>query len=433
MPAIESNIAASGRAAVPTGTPGEVPGGGPGVGGWLKDAIQVKRDRDLAIHQQIAEQIERLIAAGRLSPGQQLPTHKELARLLDVHPVTVGKSYGQLQNQGVISQQRGRGTFVGDAKPTHKSLVVLLPKWEEYSQQISNAYNHQQCLAGMEEACRDIHAHLRILTVPTQLSEADMAYWAAHIRKHHNGVLTTMREHQPLLSYLAAEGFPVLIYHQFAEAPNISNCLFGWYESLKLATEHLIKLGRKRITYLGPIVAKPIPNRSGFDGFLAALEEAELPYYPSLSIRFPQFANSATVAQAIEHAVQAGRLGDAVVCHGMIEYEAGTNCVRVLHRHGRRVPEDVAIVGFEENLTGEPIDPPLTWIPVPRYEIGRQAVRMIHQIMQDPTCAPLRASFVPQLVPGRSCGGFPNGNGKLEQVYITHAQLAELPDMMQCQ
>lgn len=411
MPAIESDIAVANH--------------------WLKEAIQVRRSRDLAIHQQIAEQIERLITAGRLMPGQQLPTHKEMAQLLAVHPMTVGKSYGQLQSQGVISQQRGRGTFVGDVEPAHKDFVVLMPPWAEYSQDIATAFSHQQFLGGIEEACREHHAHLRVLTVPTELDDEGLAYWSSHIRKHHSGVLTAMPKHQPLLSRLTADGFPALLYHRSAEFPNISNCIFGWYESLELATEHLIKQGRKRITYLGPIIAEPIPNHDGFDGFLAALGAGAMPYYPNLSVRFAQFANPAEIAQAVEEAILSGRIGDAIVCHAAMQQEVGATCVRLLQRHGKRVPEDVAVVGFDDDIAASSTDPPLTWVPIPRYEIGKQIVQMIHRLIQDPTCAPLRTTFVPRLVPGRSCGGFPDGNGRIEQVYDAgHAQSADLAGAM---
>lgn len=399
------------------------------MSGWLKGTIKVRRSRDVAVHQQIADQIERLITAGRLTAGQQLPTHKELAKILAVHPMTVGRSYSQLQSQGVIMQQRGRGTFVGEADRVHRDLVVLLPKWSEYSQSINNAYSHQQFLAGMEEACHDIHAHLRILTVPTQLDEAGLLHWSADIRKHHSGVLTVMPEHLPLLSHLALSGFPVLLYHRPADVPSVSNCMFGWYESLKLATEHLIAQGRKRITYLGPTIAHPIPNHDGFDGFLAAMQEAAMPYYPNLSVRFAQSSDAIDVAKAVEQAIQSDRIGDAIVCHAALGQEAGTACVRLLQQHGRRVPEDVAVIGFEEDTTGSSTDPPLTWLPIPRFEMGKQAVQMIHQIMQNPDCAPLRTTFVPRLVPGRSCGGFPDGNGRIEQVYSSsHAQPTILQD-----
>lgn len=385
--------------------------------GWFKDAIQIKRGHDLAIHQQIAEQIERLIAAGRLTPGQQLPTHKEMAKLLSVHPMTVSRSYSELQNQGAISQQRGRGTFVGNVDRTHTDIVVLLPDWSEFACAPTSAYATQQILAGMEEACREINAHLRILTIPTPLDDDGLARWSRQLRKHHRGVLTVMTEHEPLLASLAADGFPVLMYHRPTNEPTISNCQFGWYESIKLATEHLLSLGRKRISYLGPVIAKPIINHDGFDGFLAALEAANMPYYPRAAVRFPQMAPRDVVAEAVEQAIREDRIGDAIVCHSALTQEAGTSCVNLLKKHGRRVPEDVAVIGFEEDTTAASTDPPLTWAPIPRFEIGKKAVLMLNELMLDPGKAPLKHTVVPRLVPGRSCGGFPHGTGQLSQVY----------------
>ena len=371
------------------------------------------------MHQQISEQVEQLISAGRLSPGQQLPTHKEMARLLSVHPMTIGRSYSQLQSQGVITQQRGRGTFVSEVEQTPKDIVLLAPEWAEIAGDMTSAYSHQVALSGMEHACREIAAHLRVLMAPRNLDDAGLAEWAAHIRKHHCGVLTPMPEHLPLLTMLASEGFPAVFYPRDIDSPRVSNCSFGWYEAVKRSTGHLLSLGRKRITYLGPIIDNPIVNHDGFDGFLASLDAADMPYYPRLSVRFSQRASVAELARAIEQAILENRIGDAIVCHAAFGTEAGTSCIRLLKKHGRRVPDDVAVVGFAEDMTAALCDPPLTWIPYPQFEIGREIIDMVHKLMLDPACAPLRRTLVPELVPGQSCGGFPDGNGRIDQVYAT--------------
>ncbi len=64
------------------------------------------------IYRQIVEQAKGAIAAGRLRPGDQLPTHRELARELVIAPLTVKKAYDLLQSEGWIEMSQGRGTFV---------------------------------------------------------------------------------------------------------------------------------------------------------------------------------------------------------------------------------------------------------------------------------------------------------------------------------
>lgn len=69
-------------------------------------------DEAAPIYRRIADAIERDVRAGLLVDGSPLPTHRELARALDITPVTVTRAYAEAQRRGLISTTRGRGTFV---------------------------------------------------------------------------------------------------------------------------------------------------------------------------------------------------------------------------------------------------------------------------------------------------------------------------------
>ncbi len=69
------------------------------------------------IYQQLVEQIKHLIAVGTLKPDAQLPTVRQLAVELRVNPNTIARAYTQLAEEGVISTQQGRGTYVLESPP----------------------------------------------------------------------------------------------------------------------------------------------------------------------------------------------------------------------------------------------------------------------------------------------------------------------------
>ena len=69
------------------------------------------------IYNQIVGQIKHLVAAKKLKPDDQLPTVRQLAVALRVNPNTVARAYTQLAEEGVISTQQGRGTYVLDHSP----------------------------------------------------------------------------------------------------------------------------------------------------------------------------------------------------------------------------------------------------------------------------------------------------------------------------
>lgn len=64
------------------------------------------------IYSQLVEQVERLVAGGELSDGDKLPSVRELALRLRINPNTVARAYGELEANGVVVRQRGRGVFV---------------------------------------------------------------------------------------------------------------------------------------------------------------------------------------------------------------------------------------------------------------------------------------------------------------------------------
>lgn len=74
--------------------------------------LHIEPESKLPIYIQVEEQIRSLIAAGQLRPGDQLPTIRELAAELRVNYNTIARIYLDLDRDGVISTQRGRGTFV---------------------------------------------------------------------------------------------------------------------------------------------------------------------------------------------------------------------------------------------------------------------------------------------------------------------------------
>lgn len=72
---------------------------------------------------QIMDQIKQKILLGDWPPGQALPSIRELSANTQVSVITVKRAYTELEEQGVIVTQPGRGSFVADALDTQKNLL----------------------------------------------------------------------------------------------------------------------------------------------------------------------------------------------------------------------------------------------------------------------------------------------------------------------
>ena len=73
------------------------------------------------IYLQIVDQVKSMVASGILKPGSQLPTVREVAADLRINFNTAARAYRLLHEEGVISTQQGRGTYVLEAPPAAES------------------------------------------------------------------------------------------------------------------------------------------------------------------------------------------------------------------------------------------------------------------------------------------------------------------------
>jgi GntR family transcriptional regulator len=102
--------------------------------------IFVNPSGELSIYRQIMRQITDAIAGGRLKSGEKLPSHRDLSEQLVIAPLTVKKAYDELEAQGLIETQRGRGTFVCAKLPRTSSSVRDNQVREAAARLLSRAY-----------------------------------------------------------------------------------------------------------------------------------------------------------------------------------------------------------------------------------------------------------------------------------------------------
>ena len=74
------------------------------------------RDSGVPLGVQLAEKLTGAITDGDLRPGDQLPSVRQMATLAGVNVNTVRTVYGRLEQQGLLTSEHGRGTFVGDSQ-----------------------------------------------------------------------------------------------------------------------------------------------------------------------------------------------------------------------------------------------------------------------------------------------------------------------------
>lgn len=98
--------------------------------------ITLELGSSIPIYVQIVDQVREQLAAGRLKPGDQLPTVRQLASELRVNFNTIARAYRLLDDAGLISTQRGRGTYLVENETGKADEIVRKTTIQEQIQKV---------------------------------------------------------------------------------------------------------------------------------------------------------------------------------------------------------------------------------------------------------------------------------------------------------
>ena len=174
----------------------------------------------------------------------------------------------------------------------------------------------------------------------------------------------------------------------------------------RLATKHLLDQGRRRIATIGNQAPVSIIGGAGgqrrLRGYTRALADAGVPLDPQLVIQIPSYSR-AEGALAMRCLLALDHPPDAVFCFNDL---LALGAMRALHEAGYRVPDDVAVIGFDDIEEARFATPSLTTIAPDKEKIGELAVAfLLGRIDGSRTNAAERVEVSFRLVVRESTGG----------------------------
>jgi DNA-binding LacI/PurR family transcriptional regulator len=183
----------------------------------------------------------------------------------------------------------------------------------------------------------------------------------------------------------------VLIGERFQDSPDLpfDHVVVNNVAAARIAVEHLISLGRRRIVALGDQQTPPNIREMAQlrrQGYQEALQAAGLSFDPQLLVQTPSGHSRSSGYQALQTLLETNQHFDAVFCFNDL---AAFGALYALRQAGYRVPEDVAVVGFDDLEEGAYGSPSLTTIAPNKQEIGRLATTfLIGRILGTRTAPP---------------------------------------------
>ncbi len=366
-------------------------------------------------HQQIYDRILVGILEGKYPPGKQIPTENELAEMFHASRPTVGRALRELEQKGLIYRRRGAGTFV--RKPTQaqgQKIGVLVPGVSLNSGELFSTMVSQ-----MSREASEREYVLLLNDSPTgseeQIIEQAKKICQQIIDLQVSGVFFMPMELSPEKWHInneIAEAFDnagiavALLDRDVCVSPERSkfdlvgvNNERGAY----ILAEHLIENGCRKIDFLTHVtISSAINDRiTGYQNALIKYDiQPDHKRVHHLDISPSHNVRNEDVEEHIDMIMNNFK-PDAIIC---INDRMAAMAMRCLINLGYNIPDDVALVGFDDLPFLSYLPVPLTTIRQPAKSLAREGVRTILDRMKEPDLPARDIIVATELVIRESCG-----------------------------
>lgn len=199
---------------------------------------------------------------------------------------------------------------------------------------------------------------------------------------------------------LVQKGTPLVFFDRCVWGIGASCVSIDDEESARQITAHLLDHGYMRIAHLAGSSKLSI-GKARLRGFRRAIREYGLPVVEELIVESGLHETEGYEAMVKLLGLPKKKWPRAVVA---VNDPAAFGAMRAITERGLRIPEDVAIVGFSDDIRAELVIPPLTTIRQPAFEVGRKAAQQLLAHIMDRKKSAGRFEVQTEIVIRRSCG-----------------------------
>ncbi len=217
----------------------------------------------------------------------------------------------------------------------------------------------------------------------------------------HNGfvagvIVSSMLLDDPLVEALLEANFPFVLVGRHLSNTNVSYVDVDNRKSAQDIVTHLLRVGHQRIAH----ISGPLNIVSGLDrqeGYLTALRSRGATVDPQLIVEadFTEDGAALAMQRLLPRKPQAVFAASDAMAVG---------AMRIIRDAGLRIPDDIAVVGFDDLPFAERHLPSLTTIRQPIHQMGEMAVKTLLELLEHPDMGPQRVILPTQLMIRESCG-----------------------------
>jgi len=353
------------------------------------------------------------IEKGLLPAGSTLPTFRRLADTHNVSLATVQQAVKRLEKDGLVEVYQGRGAIVRGESMVWSPRVInnrvpgqgkqigvfLNSLYRGYTSQLLPEYMH-----GISDELHNWNISLILNIIPDEPSEVlDYCMEKLHSGNASGFILWGINKKTDLVirQTLQKMRLPFVLFN--VKDPEILKSDFRYVAAdekggVKEAVDFLIKLGHRHIGYIGNTQILEQKRSIRYQAYLDALQENGIPPRQEWTYFFSDWGTDMINPEKL---LTGKERPSAIFCDSDFKASA---IIRGAQNAGLSIPENFSVIGFDDAPIAAQIQPPLTTIYKPRYEMGREAARILAYLLNNrDTIVPSRKVLKTYLVHRDSC------------------------------
>lgn len=333
---------------------------------------------NLPRYEKLIHLLKEKLTEGQFHIGDRFFSQNELMKKYNLSFATVTRALNELEREGLLIREQGRGTFVRAlpdgrrAAGSQQRLAAVFIPWD-----IRNPahVNFQKLYTSIESS---LPANYTLKLVPYSQDASDLEKYF-FTREKLDGLLFAYpgRSHIPFVRRISRMYPTVVIGQQFTE-PLISTVYTDNRKAAELAVTFLIEKGHRTIGLISGSM-EMTDSQERLDGYREALTRHGIPYRESLvAFTHPYELNG--YGALIDLSERNSDLDmTAVFAAGDLLAVGALAAARSI---GRRVPDELSVIGFDDIEMAATLDPPLTTIHVPIPELARRATELLSSLIE---------------------------------------------------
>jgi len=367
-----------------------------------KNKVIQKNSRD-SIQAQVESFLAGRIQTGTWPVGSRIPSERDLAVELDVSRTTVRNAILAMTSRGLFERSVGQGTFVRRSpvpaareRPSTGTLGYVVCKEKSARRPIASEAFYFDVFLGLEEESSRSGRHT-LFSYLDDFDPAEIETFRGLLDKV-DGLIIEEARNPVLLEAARTSGVPAVLLAPTAAIEGLDLVTMDLAAGVRKAVDYLRQSGHERIG----IVSGPLRLESArvrFQSWKEAMSGTAGGPDPRLAAEAAEWSAEAGAAAMASLLDQAPDL-TAVFCANDL---LAVGALSALAERGRRVPEDVSVVGFDDTELARHSTPPLTTMRIHSRDMAHSAARRLLERVQSPGLPAVRIEFPIDIVTRRSC------------------------------